>query len=193
MGVQKLRLDRLDPAERAEIEAALRDPERFHSDGREVSKFVFGVALLLLGPLVVLVVLDGQLTVYPGEPTALDLLAAAPSGWIKLLLNRTELCGAVAVVLVQFGLVGYGVRTYGRHGHLVTSFGVVRIRGPALRVLRYADIADVTVIDRGRPQYSIVTTELELKARDGSTMSLFGYGATSMKAKIEAAVAASRG
>ena len=38
----------------------------------------------------------------------------------------------------------------------------------------------------------LVTTELELKAKDKTTMSLFGHGAPRMKAPIEAAMAAAR-
>lgn len=194
MGVQKTRLSRLEDSERAQLEEALRDPERFHSDGREVTLFVIGVSLFLLIPLWALLDMAlrsgyDRVDLYP---SLLAQLADFPLGWRMIVHDRIELLGALAILAVQAALITYGVRTHGRHGHVIAPFGVVRIRGTALRLLRYRDIAEVSVIERGPPQHQIITTELELKARDGSMMSLYGFLVTKFKRTIEAAMAAAR-
>jgi hypothetical protein len=189
MTIVRMRASELTAAERADLEAALQDPARFHSDGKEVGIAAIVLPLLLI-PLEVVLLNEvrgsHQLYADPEVPARyfLDLFRLD----VRMLVNPEflQLAGVIAIPAAIVAIVTYGLRTRGRHGHAITSFGVVRIRGNALRVLRYADMAQTRIGERRRPQYQIVTDELELVAKDGGVLALYGFGLERRRALIEA-------
>lgn len=152
MPIERLRTRDLPGGERADLEAALRDPARFHSDGKEVT-IACVILPLLLAPLEVVLLFEAR-----SDPYLLVL------------------AGCLALPIAMVAIAAYGWRTYGRHGYAITSFGVVRIRGDALRVLRYADIDETGISERNYPLHQIVTDELEFKAKGGGSLVLYGFG-----------------
>jgi hypothetical protein len=189
MPIEKLRTGQLTDAERADLEAALRDPARFHSDGKEVGIAAIVLPLLLI-PLEVVLLNEvrGSYRTYAEEEPVWNYLRSILYPGISTLWNPyfLELAGAILIPIVITVIVVYGLRTRGRHGHAIASFGVVRIRGNALRVLRYADMAETRIGERRRPQYQVITDELELVAKDGSVLTLYGFGLERRRALIEA-------
>ena len=190
MTILRTRTERLATSERAELEAAVRDPERFHSDGKEIGQAAVILPLLLAPPWYVLL----QELVHPhrGAGNTLDAIALAlrDLSWHVSMLWSGEFLVLLGVLVLPIAIAGialYGVRTRGRHGYAITSFGVVRIRGRALRVLRYEDLREIRHGRRDRPQYRVITDELELVARDGKSLTLYGFGLLARKARIEAA------
>jgi hypothetical protein len=189
MPVERLQMQDLPHAERSELEAALRDPQRFYSDGREIMHAVV-ILPLLLAPLwfVLLNELTGPCG-RDGSPFRLcaeifdNLYLGVSLLWQAEFL---ELLGLLLIPVAIAGIVGYGLRTRGRHGHAITGFGVVRIRGTALRVLRYADIAEIRHGSRTLPQHRIITDELEVRARDGGSIVMYGFGLEARRQLIEA-------
>jgi len=189
MTIARMRASELTAAERADLEAALQDPARFHSDGKEVGIAAIVLPLLLI-PLEVVLLNEvrGSYQLYadPDVPARyfVDLFRLD----VRMLVNPEflQLAGVIAIPAAIVAIVTYGLRTRGRHGHVITSFGVVRIRGNALRVLRYADIAETRTGERRRPQYQIATDELELVAKDGGVLTLYGFGLERRRALIEA-------
>jgi hypothetical protein len=189
MTITRLRTEELAPAERTELEAALRDPQRFYSDGREIMHAVV-ILPLLLTPLwfVLLNELTGP---YGCEGNPFRLCAEIFDHWypgVSLLWQAEflELLGLLLIPVAIAGIVGYGLRTRGRHGHAITDFGVVRIRGKALWVLRYADIAEIRHGQRNLPQHRIITDELEVRDRDGGSIVMYGFGLERRRQLIEA-------
>ena len=193
MPIARLKTQQLTDGERTELEAALRDPARFHSDGKEVGLAAIILPLLLI-PLEVVLLHEvrGSFRVYADPEAPLEyfrnLFALHPA----MLWNPEflQLAGAVLIPVAIVAIVVYGLRTRGRHGHAITSFGVVRIRGDTLRVLRYADMAETKIEERRRPRYQIITDELELRAKDGGSLVMYGFGLERRKALIDAYVSA---
>jgi hypothetical protein len=189
MPIARMRASELTEAERVDLEAALKDPARFHSDGREVGIAAIVLPLLLI-PLEVVLLNEvrGSYGVYadPDAPARYFLDVLRPR--LTMLWNPEflQLAGAILIPIAIIAIAAYGLNTRGRHGHALTSFGVVRIRGSALRVLRYADIAQTRIEERGRPRYQIVTDELEVVAKDGAVLTLYGFGLERRKALIDA-------
>lgn len=189
MPITRMRASELTERERADLAAALKDPARFHSDGREVGIAAIVLPLLLIPlEIVLLNEVRGSYHVYadPEAPARyfLDLLRPHLS-----MLWNPELLQFAGVILIPIAIgviVAYGVSTRGRHGYAITSFGVVRIRGNALRVLRYAEIAETRIGERRRPQYQVITDELEVVAKDGAVLTLYGFGLERRRALIEA-------
>lgn len=188
MPIARLRTQQLTAGERTDLEAALKDPARFHSDGKEVTIAAVILPLLLIPLEIVLV----------NEMRSVSLLEVFAHffdffPWSLSILWHGDflvLAGVVAipVAIVAIGL--YGIRTHGRHGHAIASFGVVRIRGNTLRVLRYADMVETKIEERRRPQFQVITDELELRAKDGGSLVLYGFGLEERKALIDAHVSA---
>jgi hypothetical protein len=189
MPIARMRASELTEAERVDLEAALKDPARFHSDGREVGIAAIVLPLLLI-PLEVVLLNEvrGSYGVYadPDAPARYFLDVLRPR--LTMLWNPEflQLAGAILIPIAIIAIAAYGLNTRGRHGHALTSFGVVRIRGSALRVLRHADIAQTRIEERGRPRYQIVTDELEVVAKDGAVLTLYGFGLERRKALIDA-------
>ena len=189
MPIEKLRTDQLTGAERADLEASLNDPERFHSDGKEVGIAAIVLPLLLIPlEIVLLNEVRGSYRVYADmeEPWRYFERLLYPHYSMLWRPEFLELAGAILIPIAIVVIAAYGIRTRGRHGHAITSFGVVRIRGNALRVLRYTDMAETRTAERRRPQYQIVTDELELVAKDGGVITLYGFGLERRRALIEA-------
>ncbi len=55
-----------------------------------------------------------------------------------------------------------------------------------LLIPRYADTADTRIGRRRPPQHQIITDELELVAKDGGALTLYGFGLERRRALIEA-------
>lgn len=174
----------LTQAELSEITRSLRDPERFHSDGKEVLWACITASVICVALMAVLF----------GE--ARHEIEQIQTGEIfigtGLLFMAPELLGFVALFLVAIAASVYGFRTYGRHGVVITSFGVARLRGDVKRLIRYADVASVTASERRRPKHNVVTDELEVKAKDGRTISFYGFGLRRRQDLIEREMLANR-
>jgi hypothetical protein len=188
MPIERLRARDLSEGERAGLEAALRDPVRFHSDGKAVT-IACGILPLLLAPLEVVLLYEahGTYTVY-GNPLHMFEGFWAGFPWSLSILwhpNFLEIAGCIALPLALVAILAYGWRTYGRHGYAVTSFGVVRIRGDALQVLRYADLEETGISERNYPLHRIITDELELKAKGGGSLVLYGFRLEEFREQID--------
>ena len=189
MTIARMRASALTAAERADLEAALQDPARFHSDGKEVGIAAIVLPLLLIPlEIVLLHEVRGSYRSYADEELGRTYFRMFLDPHVSMLWNPEflELAGAIVIPIAIVVIAAYGLATRGRHGHVITSFGVVRIRGNALRVLRYADMAETRTGERRRPQYQIVTDELELVAKDGGVLTLYGFGLERRRALIEA-------
>ena len=185
MNIARLRLSQFSSGERADLESALGDPTRFHSDGREIG--IAGIVMpVLLIPLEIVLFFEvrSDYGVY-GNPLSL-LFEYFPSS-LRMLWSTTLLpyYGIAALGFVIVAVPRYALLTRGRHGYAIASFGVVRIRGNRLRVLRYEDIAEVKIGSRDYPQHRILTGELEVKAKDGKSLVLYGIGLAARKKLIE--------
>jgi len=191
MSIARLHVNQLQPSEREDLEAALREPDRFHSDGRE-SGIVGVMVPVLLIPLE-FVVFNEVRSSYGGYGNPLSGFFEYFPSSISMLWDTTFLpyVGFAALAAVIIAVPRYAVRTRGRHGYAITSFGVVRIRGDKLRVLRYEHIADVKSGSRDYPQHRIVTGELEVRAKNGKSLVLYGVGLPARKELIETYLRAS--
>jgi hypothetical protein len=174
MPIERLRARDLSEGERADLEAMLRDPSRFHSDGKEVT-IACVILPLLLAPLEV-VLLYQMRDAHPLDILDGFFLGSFP--WSLRLLVSFDFAvpaGCIALPIAIVAIAAYGWRTYGRHGYAITSFGVVRIRGEALRVLRYADMEETGISERNYPLHRVITDVLELKAKGGGSIALYGF------------------
>ena len=193
MPIARLKTQQLTAGERNDLEAALRDPERFHSDGKEVGLAAIILPVLLV-PLEVVLLHEvrGSFRLYADSEAPLEYFRSLFALHPAMLWNPDflQFAGAVLIPIAIVAIVVYGIRTRGRHGHAITSFGVVRIRGDTLRVLRYADMAETKIEERRRPRYQIITDELELRAKDGGSLVMYGFGLGRRKALIDAHVSA---
>jgi len=144
--------------------------------GREVR-----MAAIVLPPMLLVLEILGIQEVaswsYHDNPFEAFLLLF-PHSLLYLPLNTDFLsyAGLVVIPLVMVAVPTYWLRTRGRLGYAFTSFGVVRVRGHALRILRYEDIVGFATEERNPPQYQIVTDGLEISARDGKSFTLYGFG-----------------
>jgi len=190
MPIARLKTQQLTAGERTDLEAALKDPARFHSDGKEVGLAAIVLPLLLI-PLEI--VLLHEVRSSSAEPLAVFDHFFDFFPWSLSILWHGDflvLAGAVILPIAIVAIVVYGIRTRGRHGHAITSFGVVRIRGDTLRVLRYPDMAETKIEERRLPRHRIITDELELRAKDGGSLVMYGFGLERRKALIDAHVSA---
>lgn len=164
-------------AEEAELARTCKDPERFHSDGKEVMWACIVVPLLCL-PLAA--VLWGET-----HRELLQIQAGEIMIGTGLVFMAPELIGFVALLVLAVAAGVYGVRTWGRHGVAITSFGVARVRGGVKELIRYPEIASLTSGERNAPQHRVITDELEVKAADGRAIRLYGFGLGRRKVLIE--------
>ena len=168
----------LTAEERAELAGLYKNPERFHSDGREVTWACVTVPLLCL-PLMAVLWKDVS-------SEWRQLQAGELRIGTSLVFMAPELFGFVALFALAVAATVYGVRTYGRHGVAISSFGVARVRGGVKKLIRYSEMDSATFSERRHPQHRIITDELEVKARDGRTILLYGFNAGQRKRQIEA-------
>ena len=153
MPIERLRVRHLSPEERADLESALKDPARFRFEDRRT--FVLGmISLAWIAFLAEIGVMiewgdpwkyEGALQHFEGFFSSLP--------WSLRFLWHPEvlpLIASNALLLVIVAAVAIIIQAWRasaskRQGHALTSFGVVRIRGNSLRLLRYAEIAEVRV------------------------------------------------
>ena len=147
----------LTPAERTELARMLRDPERFHSDGREVMWACVTIPLLSI-PILIVLFREAQSTIrlyYADRPLDLGVLSTSP-----------ELLGFIALLVAAIGCAVYAALTFRRHGVVVTTFGVARVRGGVKKLIRFSEIGSVNFSERRLPKHRVRTDELEVKAHD---------------------------
>lgn len=159
---------RLTAVEDAELARLCGDPERFHSDGREVLWSCIAVPLMCIPLLAVLwgTVRSELRQLQSGEMTL----------GTGLLFQMPELIAFVLLLAAAVGVATYGIRTFRRHGVVIATFGVARVRGGVKKLIRYTEIESVTFGERRRPKHSVITDELEVKAKDGTVIMLYGFG-----------------
>lgn len=169
----------LTTEESAELAGLYKDRERFHSDGREVMWACVTVPLLCL-PLIA--VLWGDVRSEWQQLQAGELRIGT-----SLVFMAPELFGFAGLIALAVSAAVYGIHTHGRHGVAIASFSVARVRGGVTKLIRYAEMESATFSERRHPRHRIITDELEVKARDGRTILLYGFNAGQRKSMIEAA------
>ena len=154
MPIERLRVRDLSPEERADLEAALAGSGRFRPGDRRT--YVLGLvgAGWLLFLLEVAIMLECKRC--PWEfGDALQLFEGFFSSlpWSLRFLWHPEVLpfvasnavlAALVVVVAMLVQIWFSRK---RQGHALTSFGVVRVRGDSLRLLRYAEIAQVRAVE----------------------------------------------
>jgi len=150
MPIERLRVRDLSPEERADLESALMDPRRFRPEDRKT--FVLGLILTAWILFLVEVAIMLECKRCPWEfGDALQhfegFFGSLP--WSLQFIWHPEIFPFVAsnaVLAAIVAVLAMLARTWlsrKRQGHALTSFGVVRVRGNSLRLLRYARIAQV--------------------------------------------------
>ena len=156
MPIERIRLSKLSSEEQADLEAALTDPERFHAEDRK--PFVLGLvgAAWLLFLLEVAIMLECKQCPWEfGDASQLfeGFFSALP--WSLQFLWHPEvlpLVGSNVVLVAIVAALAMLLQIWlsrKRQGHALASFGVVRVRGNSLRLLRYAEIAHVSMGESG--------------------------------------------
>ena len=154
MPIVRMRLRELSPEERTDLEAALTDPARFHAEDRK--PFVLGLisAAWILFLLEVAIMLECRQCPWKFDYASEHFegfFSALP--WSLQFLWHSEvlpLIGSNVVLAAMVAALAMLVQIWlsrKRQGHALTSFGVVRVRGKSLRLLRYADIAQVRAVE----------------------------------------------
>lgn len=162
-GVQKLTLNQLSETERADLEKTF-GTASFVSDEDEATLwFILPLFAGLAG-------IGVGIVHYEEFIESLTLTVDHPSMLPYLFMNLPFLATLAGLVACGF-VVWYFLRVHGRHGHAATAFGVVQVRGPSLRVLRYEYIASIS-------QHSFragrrLATETTLTAKDGTRLATY--------------------
>jgi hypothetical protein len=171
-GVEKISLARLPAGERAELEALFaahkqgRAGERFLSDFGDAAAWWLLLTLAALGGAVA----AGLSLFEEGAIGVADYLRALVESGPVVFVGALYVPGFV-VSLAVLAWVGVAfARNLGRRGFAITGFGIVRVKGPRLRLLRHVDItrAERTVHRSKGGRF----TTLDLSAKDGSRLSL---------------------
>ena len=162
-GVQKLTINQLSETEQADLGKTF-GTASFVSDEDEAT-------LWFILPLFAGLAGVGVGIAHYGEfIEALTLAVNHPS-----MLPHVFTSLSVLAALAGFAACGfaawYFLRVHGRHGHAVTSFGVVQVRGPSLQVLRYEHIASISQhhFRAGRR----LATETTFTAKDGTRLDTY--------------------
>lgn len=197
MPIERLTRPRLSPEERAAIESALQDHERHRYEDRQifVMLLVAAAAWLMVAEVFLLHEVrkwygreDDPLQSFEGFSSALpeSLLLL----WDPRLL---EFAALVTLPLVMGALIVHAWRTRkGWNGYALASFGLVRVRGNALRVLRYKDISAVCIAKGSEIFHGRNSTLLEVFDETGRSLIVVGYSLESWKDRIEASRPAPR-
>jgi len=154
MPIERLRVRHLSPEERADLESALKDPERFRFEDRRT--FVLGmIGLAWVAVLAEIgVMLECRQCPWKFEYARQHFEGFFSSlPWSLQFLWHPEVLPLIAsnvllvviVAAVAIVVQAWRARASKRQGHALTSFGLVRIRGNSLRLLRYAEIAETRV------------------------------------------------
>lgn len=185
-----MRVRDLSPEERADLESALTDPGTFRPEDRKT--FVLGLvgAGWILFLVEVAIMLECKRCPWEfGDALHLFEGFFGSLPWSLQFLWRPEMLPFIAsnlVLAAMVAVVAMLVREWHlgkRHGHALASFGVVRIRGNSLRLLRYREIAETRV----SPSFPDV---LEVLATEGNC--LLVDGGVEWKPLIDARCPASR-
>ena len=154
MPIERLRVRHLSAEERVDLESALKDPERFRFEDRRT--FVLGMIGLAWFALLaeIGVMLECKKCPWKYED-ALEHFEGFFSSlpWSLQFLWHPEVLPLIAsnalllVIVAAVAIIVQALRASAskRQGHALTSFGVMRIRGNSLRLLRYAEIAETRV------------------------------------------------
>jgi hypothetical protein len=150
MPIERLRARYLSPEERADLESALKDPERFRLEDRRT--FVLGMIGLAWVALLaeIGVMLECKKCPWKYED-ALQFFEGFFSSlpWSLQFLWHPEVLPLIAsnalLLVIAIIIQALRARASKRQGHALASFGVVRIRGDSLRLLRYPGIAETRV------------------------------------------------
>jgi hypothetical protein len=174
MPIERLRARHLSPEERADLESVLKDPERFRVEDRRT--FVMGMIGLAWFALLaeIGVMLECKKCPWKYED-ALEHLEGFFSSlpWSLQFLWHPEVLPLIAsnvlllVVVAAVVIIIQALRARKRQGHALTSFGVVRIRGNSLRLLRYAEIAETRVSQSFADVLEVLDTEGNCLVVDG--------------------------
>ena len=152
MPIERLRVRHLSPEERADLESALTDPARFHVEDRKTFVLALVGAGWLLFLLEVAIMLECKQCPWEfGDASQLFEGFFTSLPWSLQFLWHPEVLPFIGSNVVLLAIVAVLAmllqiwRSRKRQGHALTSFGVVRVRGNSLRLLRYAKIAEVRV------------------------------------------------
>jgi hypothetical protein len=187
MPIERLRTRHLSSDERADLESTLKTGNYFYESRRLITLSLFCVAAWLMVAEVGLMYQvkesyrrGGPLRFFEGFVTML------PESLLFLLEPELLLfVASVALPFVMLALVVYAWRT-DLQCYALTSFGLVRMRGSALRLVRYADVAETRVGRGWSFAHAASTDKLEVHARDGTCLVVHGYGLAEWKALIDA-------
>ena len=176
MPIERLRARHLSPEKRADLESALKDPERFRFEDRRT--FVLGmIGLAWVAFLAEAGVMleckkcpweyEDALEHFEGFFSSLpwSLQFLWHSEVLPLITSNALLLVIVAAVAII--IQAWRARASQRQGHALTSFGVVRIRGNSLRLLRYAEIAETRVSQPFAGVLEVLDTEGNCLVVDG--------------------------
>lgn len=174
MPIKRLRVRHLSPEERADLESALTDPGRFHPEDRK--PFVLGLVgvgwLLFLAEVAIMLECKQCPWEFGDASQHFEgFFSSLP--WSLQFLWHPEvvpLVGSNVVLLAIVAVLAMLFQTWlsrNRQGHALTSFGVVRVRGNSLRLLRYAEIAETRLSRPYGDVLEVLDTEGNCLAVDG--------------------------
>ena len=177
MSVERLRVSRLSPSERADLESAL------HAAGSHLLENRRLVSLLLVCAGAWLMVAEVSL-VYQvrdsyreGSPLRfLEVFFTALPHSLLFLLEPDVLLFAACVAL-PFLIAALVIHAWHQDEqvHALTSFGLVRKRRNSLRILRYGDVGEAR-LGKGWSLARFESTDrLAVFARDGARLAVDGY------------------
>jgi hypothetical protein len=188
MPVERLRTRHLSSDERADLESALKTAGNYFFESRRLItlSLVCVAAWLMVAEVGLMYQVresyrsGGPLRFFEGFVTGL------PESLLFLLEPEFLLfVASVALPVVILALVVHAWRT-DEQCYALTSFGLVRMRGSALRLVRYPDVAE-TRVGRGWSFARFASTDkLEVLARDGTCLVVHGYGLAEWKSLIDA-------
>lgn len=160
-GVQKLTLADLTQAERDEVEQVLKTDGFVSDEGDTMAWYLLIFLSGLLGVGAGLVFIDDW-------AETLSFIAEYPASALQVMVSAPHIPGFFVGVAAVIYCPVHFLRVHKRHGWLAPSFGVVRLRGKKVRLLRYQDLASCEreqFGNRGR-RFSVLT----MKAKDGTKL-----------------------
>lgn len=184
--MQKTTWQKLDPAERTELEAALTSTATFLSDEQEAQAFWLLLGLASAGGIIACVY-DRATDSYGG---GLRSLIPSANGLANptLYIRQPQLLGFYVALVVAVWVIYTVATQHKRRGVAITSYGLARIRGRHIQLFRYRDIvasSERTLGARGK-RFTVLT----LTEKDGKQHELYCHGswAEAARGKINAAI-----
>lgn len=183
--MQKTTWQGLDTAERTELEATLRAPDKFLSDEDEAAGFWLLLGLASVGGIIAFLYDRATDSYGPGLRGVIPFVGGVPNPLI--FITQPQLLGFYVAIGVAVWVTYSFVTSHGRRGVAMTSYGLARVRGRKVQLFRYRDIASVSQRSLGRRGNRF--TVLTLVERDGKSYELYCYAgwAEAAQAKIAAA------